>query len=161
MLQPQYYIAQAENIGVKVFEEIASLVERGGAVQHEGLIMRIRSCYLVGFAIGNGHVVTSGAIKNPQAAYVSKVACNSCYKVPRDVRELGYVATDRNYRGRGFAREMCARLVAAYHKPLFATTSDAAMERILRGLGFILVGVPWTSDLRAGEQLALWLRAVG
>jgi hypothetical protein len=160
MLQPQYHVGEPDKIDVKVLKKIASLVERGDAVQNEGLIIRLRSCHLVGFAVINGNLVASGAIKNPQTAYVSKVARNSRYDVPDVMRELDYVATDQGYRGNGFAREICGRLVAAYHKSLFATTSDNTMEQILGGLGFIPVGVRWASD-RANKEFGLWLRSIG
>jgi hypothetical protein len=159
MLKPQYCIAQPRRIDAIDLDEIASLVERGEAVEHQGLMKRVRSCELIGFAKANGHIITCGAIKNPEARYLVKIARNSGSEVPGDMRELGYVVTEGQHRGKGFAREICRRLVAAYPEPLFATTSDAAMERMLQGISFIRVGVPWASDRRVGEQLTLWLRS--
>jgi len=133
-------------------------VEGGGAVQRDGLENRVRRCHLIAFAIGNEGVVSTAAIKNPENGYVESISLKSGHKLPRGVRELGYVATQAGSRGRGLARKICRNLVESYGEELFATTTEEAMERILSALGFDAVSSPWESELHPERQLKLWIR---
>lgn len=71
--------------------------------------------------------------------------------------ELGWVFVAPAFRRRGAAVTLCDRLMEHADGGLFATTRprNLPMIRILRGLGFDPVGVPYR---RGEETLALFLR---
>jgi ribosomal protein S18 acetylase RimI-like enzyme len=139
-------------------EGFVALVVFGGAAEPLGLEGRVRACHLLAFGRIDDAVVGVAAVKNPLGSYVKGITKKSGYAIPPGARELGYVATAENFRGRGIARMVCEHLAGIYGQALFATTSQPAMQRILRGLGFAGIGLSWKSQRDRGARMELWVR---
>jgi predicted GNAT family N-acyltransferase len=94
-------------------------------------------------------LISVGFIKNPQKSYKRKVFERSDVARLQDefLYELGYVATNPAYTGRGYAylvvKRMC-ELVGIGN--LYATTSNPAMRKIFAKVGFEEMGESYCPD---------------
>jgi GNAT superfamily N-acetyltransferase len=78
--------------------------------------------------------------------------------------ELGYVVIDPTMRGRGLSHlVVAAALSQRENAGVYATSNllNLAMHRVLESRGFVRAGVPWQSQKKAGQHLALFLSARG
>ena len=139
-------------------DRVTALVADREAVNVYGLRRRIQSSLVIAILTVGERIVSTGSIKNPRDPYVESVKAKSGFPIPASTRELGYIATDKAFRGRGFAQQIYQRLSEGYAEPLFATTSDRSIQRILGRLDFNKVGTSWTSETAFDSLLTLWIR---
>lgn len=78
--------------------------------------------------------------------------------------ELGYVVVDPTLRGRGLSHLVVAAALSLREKAgVYATSnlSNLAMHKVLGSRGFIRAGVPWESQTKPGQHVALFVSAQG
>ena len=144
------------------FKKILALVIAGGEVAAGGLENRARQAELFALLSSNKEIVGIAALKNPAAAYRAYVSTASGASLVRSSLpyELGWVYVSPQYRGVGYAQELCLRLInSAGPFGLFATsnTENASMHHVLFKLGFVGAGTPYRS--RRGEhQLQVFIK---
>ena len=113
--------------------EFEKLVVAGGAVNPEGLALRIRNASRLLFLRGlDDHLVGAAALKHPRPEYRSKVFADARATVSADQFpvELGWVVVAQSYQGRRLSTRMVGELLAfAKNENIFATTR--ADERVL------------------------------
>jgi GNAT superfamily N-acetyltransferase len=74
--------------------------------------------------------------------------------------EVGYVVVDPTLRGRGLSHLVVAAALSRREKAgVYATSNllNLAMHKVLESRGFIRAGVPWESQTKPGQHLALFL----
>lgn len=124
-------------------EACSSIIVDGGAVDANAMRRNLPNC--IGFAIARtgGQIVGVGAVKAVRADYTARVAKNSGVDLPPHTPELGYVAVHRDHRNRGLAQRIATALASRCSGPLFATTDEEWMKRILSRAGFVKKGKEW------------------
>ena len=101
-------------------------------------------------------IVGVGAIKPTRRHYATTVAERSGFELNPEMHEMGYITVREDHQGCGIARDIVQALDSEHEPPLFATTSNESMKRILGEFGFVRRGKGWTGD--RGGVLSLWIR---
>lgn len=137
--------------------ECLSLIGEGGAVDMDAAARELPHSIVVALIKAHGRIVATGAIKRSRPEYARQIAKRAGHSLDASALELGYVSVSRDCQGKGCARQMVQRLVAAVStRPLFATTSNDRMKRTLGNIGFESQGSEWSGKC---GRLSLWLLA--
>ncbi len=142
--------------------EFARLVLQGFPAARR-LDDRIREASWLAFHYEAGDtLVAVAALKAPDKGYRAHVLKQADAPVSSDdyELELGWIYVVPAYRGNRIAEGLCRQLLARVPaSSVFATTrpDNVFMIRILRALGFVRVGKPYS---RRNEKLVLFLRSV-
>ena len=139
------------------------LVLDGSEVESNTLQNLLRSANCLAFAESNeGNMVTTAALKTPNATYPPKVfkksgttLCSADFPM-----ELGWIYTRPHARGKGIASALVAGLVQRCGQNVFATSADdaahASVHRMLERNGFATTGDPYPGS--SGRMLKLFVR---
>lgn len=139
-------------------DEFVFLVEAGGAVDQDSIEQKLPKAQHVAFIERDGKMVAAAAKKEARANYAEKISIASGYNVAPDTPELGYVVVTKNCRGQTLSNKVIKRILFEFgDSPVFATTTDEKMKRLLARNGFSWVGHEWKSD-RNEALLSLWIR---
>jgi len=134
------------------FGTCVTLVRDGGALEVD-CEARLRRAAHLAIARRADAIVAVGAIKEVRPDYAKKVSGRSKMEFPSETPELGYVAVDKDHRGRHLSDRIVAQLLSATAGSVFATTDDQFMKRALKKAGFAERGQSW--DRQRGA-LSLW-----
>jgi ribosomal protein S18 acetylase RimI-like enzyme len=145
---------------IKAFAEF---VARFGEVRLRGLGDRVADAERLIRVLADGRMVGGAALKNPRDSYRQKVATRAAAEIGRSdyPLELGWIAVDGAFRGRGLAKGLVGKAIEASEgRGLFATTraDNTAMLRVLEAAGFSLLGRPYASEERPGGRIVLLVR---
>jgi ribosomal protein S18 acetylase RimI-like enzyme len=124
-------------------EACCAIIENGGAVNPNAMRRNLPSCTAFAVARAGAQIVGVGTIKAVRTEYAASVAKKSGADFPPHTLELGYVAVRRDHRNRGLAQRIATALASRYGFPLFATTDEEWMKRILAKAGFVKKGKEW------------------
>lgn len=139
-------------------EELKScvrLIADGSAVDSGSAARQLPCAQAVVLAIKKSRIVGVGAIKRERPPYVAKISKSSGHPLDANLPELGYVAVDKGDRGQGIGYKIVDLLLSGNHGPLFATTGNDSMKRILCKAGFVEIGKEWEGKR---GRLSLWLK---
>jgi GNAT superfamily N-acetyltransferase len=151
---------ELKKINKQQLAEFATFVKKAGEasashVNSAKCLAQLRSDRLIGTA----------------ALKADKVYRNNCFKkaglaelADKFPFELGYIVVDPTQRGRGLAHLLVAAALSRREKAdIYATSNllNLAMHKVLESRGFIRAGVPWESQIKPGQHLALFLSALG
>jgi ribosomal protein S18 acetylase RimI-like enzyme len=130
------------------------IIKEGGAVNVARATEELPEAMFVAVKRVAGFVVGVGAIKKQRPWYARDIAAKSEYKFDENLHELGYVSVRSTHRNQGIARELLLCLLdGGKPRPLFATTSSAAMKKLLTEMGFLQRGKEWKNS-----TLSLWIK---
>ncbi|OYX51749.1 MAG: hypothetical protein B7Y90_00020 [Alphaproteobacteria bacterium 32-64-14] len=139
-----------------------SLVAEGAQVTEVGLDNRIAKSRLLAFALSEGKVCCTGALKNPADEYRNGVFAKADSNLDRTkfTAEIGWVYVPACYGGNGVANKLVGFLLEDWSQPVFATTrtDNQRMRHILGKFGFSISGKPYASS-EGPYDLALLFRA--
>jgi len=138
----------------------SSMLKKQGNVQGD-LNSKIDRCELICIAKINGQDAAIGAIKQKTESSFTNIKAG-IPDLSNDFEwELGYLYTNKDYRGRGLASVIANTLVDKYgEKNLMSSTEISAnlkMVKILENNGFRLFGKPWKSEIHE-NYLGLFLK---
>jgi predicted GNAT family N-acyltransferase len=152
--------SRAEMVNTKRLEEFVSLVESGGAIDSDSIEQQLPKAESIAFIDRSGKIVAAAAKKKPSAHYAESISCKSGYHLAHDTPEMGYVVVAKGCEGQRLSSKVIARILFEFGDgPVFATTSEQKIKRVLAKSGFNWVGHEWKSD-RTGEMLSLWVRGI-
>ena len=132
-----------------------ALVKEGDAVNRNSVDEWFPRSIVFAVERLGAEIIGVGVVK-PEREYTKRVAERSGFELSPKMCELGYVAVKEEHRRRGIAGDIVRELLSSHGVPLFATTSNSAMERTLKRNGFVERGRKWTSD-RDNTELSLWV----
>ncbi len=131
-------------------------LREGGAIQYfKTAKQRLETALVVATLEDELSLVGMGVLKARYPEYNAKIAERSGWPLSPHKREIGYIAVAPAARGRGFSNEIVRRLLD-FDDRVFATTSNPAMMRTFRNLGFQREGHEWES--KEGATLSLWMK---
>jgi GNAT superfamily N-acetyltransferase len=141
----------------------ASLIRNAGEVEASGLNQRIRRAKSLTFLRDGDKMIGVAALKIPDATYKRRVFANAGVPLsePGYPYELGWIAVDPLYQGKGLSRSLVeSALAAADESEVFATShsDNSPMHKTLARFGFRRVGAPYSSS-RPDRTLILFVRA--
>ena len=151
----EWQVGIATQLSPDALKECVDILRVGGAVRVSSARSGLLSASKVALATSAGRVVGLAALKAKRPAYSAKIAGLSATSIGKDAVEVGYVAVEKEFRGRGVGGDLVSKLLAVYDGALFATTSSSGMKKVLRKQRFRKTGKTWqgTSGL-----LSLWQR---
>lgn len=129
------------------------MVPEGGAMTEAAVRAGLPLAEALVICAEDGQILGVAALKVPKPGYRAGLgaAAKSGFALPEAEfpRELGYLAVDVPWRGRGIGTALCAEVIRlAGGRGLFATTGDDIMRhKILPGLGFADAGTGWQGRL--------------
>jgi GNAT superfamily N-acetyltransferase len=106
-----------------------------------------------------GTIVGIAALKIPIESYRARIGKSAGFPIPEKdyPYELGYVVVDPSMQGQNLSPRLVNAIVAlAAGERLLATTSSAAMHKVLPRAGFVKSGQGYKND--NGETLTLYVR---
>lgn len=144
-----------------VIEQCLNLICLGGAIpaSRETVEPRIMRAKVLAYVLIDGHIVGVAALKVPVRSYRDRISRRSGFSIPdwKYPLELGYLVVDKSARGQKLSTRLVdAVLGAAGDSGLFATTSSAAVHKILPQVGFVVQGNTYKSN--DGDELTLYVR---
>jgi GNAT superfamily N-acetyltransferase len=133
-----------------------TLLADGGAVDLRFASRLLPLASSVSFARYDGEIVGLAALKTLRIDYIESISSKSGFQLSADSLELGYVVVSEHHRGKGLGTSLVSRLIEIARRPLFATTYERTMIRMLAAQGFEVRGGTWKS--RHGELISLLTR---
>ena len=133
-----------------------ALIAEGDAVDGAFVNKWFPRSIVVAVKRSGAEIVGVGVIKPTRRHYAKTVAERSGFELDPDMHEMGYITVREDHQRRGIARDIVKALDSEHEPPLFATTSNESMKRILGEFGFVRRGNGWTGD--RGGVLSLWIR---
>jgi GNAT superfamily N-acetyltransferase len=133
-----------------------TLLADGGAVDLRFASRLLPLASAVSLARYGGEIVGLAALKTLRIDYIERISSKSGFQLSADSLELGYVVVSEQHRGKGLGASLVSCLMEIARHPLFATTYEPTMVRILRAQGFEVRGRTWKS--RHGEFISLLTR---
>lgn len=131
------------------------ILKEGAAVDVRSAKRGLGSAKKIVLAKNGKEIIALAALKAFRPQYAERIALQSSTSIEPDTIELGYIAVRQTYRGKGLGRDIIRALLEGVKDPLFATTTSAAMGKILSAENFTKSGKPW--DGQTG-RLTLWKR---
>lgn len=137
------------------------LIRGGGAIPADQAIVekRLLKAKTLVYLKRGATIVGIAALKVPVESYRARIAESTGFPVPKEdyPYELGYVVVDPSIQGQNLSSKLVSATVAiAAGERLFATTSSAAMHKVLPRVGFVKSGQEYVND--KGETLTLYVR---
>lgn len=102
-------------------------------------------------------IVGLGAVKRTREDYAVSTAKKSGFDFVETMAELGYIAVQNQYEGKGIAKAIVGLLLGCCPYELFATTYNARMAKILEKYGFCKRGHTWR-NVDNTTDVSLYLR---
>ncbi|AXO19657.1 N-acetyltransferase [Providencia stuartii] len=156
----QLKIIEKENLTNLNRETFAKMLKAQGKVRGD-LSTKADRCKTICFAYCNGELAAIGAIKQKTQSDFTPHKANLSSLESQFDWELGYIYTDPNYEGKGFARNVVTALIESFGDGnLMASTEiskNPRMVDILKFNGFKHYGRQWKSDIH-GNYLGLFLK---
>jgi len=146
---PEFYVRTPAEATEDEQAAFFRLVPAGGAMTEPAVRAGLPRAEALVICREDGKVVGVAALKVPQSRYREGLesAAKSGFALPeaRYPRELGYVAVDEAYRGRGIGPRLCGEVMQiAQGRGVFATVgNDYSRTGLLPRLGFRDVGTSW------------------
>jgi hypothetical protein len=145
------YFKKPSECTEKEINRFHELVLEGGKVQKQGLLDRIKNCYLLGFYTLADEIIGVSSLKQPSLNYRQSVIEH--HKLDRTVEqlayEIGYSFTISKYRKQGISAELKAGLLensSNLNAIIFSTTAIASSQNFLSARGFSQVGIPYDGE---------------
>ncbi|MBI5818679.1 MAG: GNAT family N-acetyltransferase [Verrucomicrobia bacterium] len=136
-------------------ESCLEVIKEGGAVDPKAVTDELPQAIFVALKHAGGRVVGVGAIKRLRPLYAKGIAQKCGFEFDENLHELGYVSVRKTHRNQGIARALLLNLLdVCKTRPLFATTSNEAMKKLLSELGFQQHGKEWRGN---NSMLSLWI----
>ncbi len=137
------------------------LICGGGAIPAEPAKVekRILKAKALVYLERGGTIVGIAGLKVPVPSYRARIAKNARFPIPEKnyPYELGYVVVDPSMQGKSLSPRLVSAIVAlAAGERLFATTSSAAMHKVLPRAGFVKGGQEYKNAI--DETLTLYVR---
>ena len=152
----QVQAVSANALSVKELETCVSIIREGCAANAGIASQQLPQALWIAVARVRDEIVGVGAIKMQRPRYAQGRARKSGFSFDPKMHELGYVAVLKAHRENHLSTRIVQELLAVFHGPLWATTSNERMKSSLGKRGFVKEGREWTSD--KGEQLSLWVK---
>jgi GNAT superfamily N-acetyltransferase len=141
--------------------DFEKLVVEGGAVNPQGLALRVRNASrLLFLRAPDDQLIGTGALKYPRLSYRNRVFAEAGATVPAEKYpvELGWVVVTKSYQGRRLSTRIVGELLTfAKNENIFATTrADERVMSFASDYEFQMNGKPFPSG--HGYDLVLYLR---
>jgi hypothetical protein len=142
-------VVKSKDISNKILNQVIELVLEGEQITHAQLKENLLKSEYIAYILEDGIVKTTATLKNPLDSYRKRVYRESkSNKSANDQRELGYIATHKDFEGEGY----CSRLLEEFKfsfedQSLFATTRKKSMIHILKKYDFKITGEAYKLDL--------------
>lgn len=140
------YIKKYVELTPLEIKQIENLIIKGGEVDPKTLPDRLSNTERISFFKVNNEIISTASIKIPTDSYKTKTFTKS--KSSRNnedfLFELGYVSTDKNFRGEKLASKLCDKLCELYSDHhIFSTTriDNEYMKSILSKNNFNETGI--------------------
>ena len=142
-------IVKPNEIKDDILIQVINLVLEGEQISHARLKENLLKAEWIAYTIDDGIVKTTATLKNPLKSYRDRVYRESqSGKVAIDQRELGYIATHKDFEGQKYCSKLLKEISPLITtENLFATTRKASMIHILKKHGFKICGKPYKKDL--------------
>jgi predicted GNAT family N-acyltransferase len=135
-----------------------SVVKEGDAVNLKSATSELPQAMMIAFRREGQNIVAVGVIKQKRPYYASTVAKTSGFVFDENIHELGYVAVTKTHRNRKLSHKITAELLSSFQsRPIFATTSEEAMKKVLEKAAFVKQGKEW--QWKKGNRLSLWIKS--
>lgn len=144
-----------------IIARFVELICKGGAIPGDPVKVekRLLNAKALVYLQRGGTIVGIAALKIPVESYRTRIGESAGFPIPEKdyPYELGYVVVDASMQGQNLSPELVNAIVAlAAGECLFATTSSAAMHKVLPRAGFVKSGQEYKND--NGEMLTLYIR---
>ena len=161
MLDEPIVVCPPDKCSDETIQRILDLICDGGAIpaSRDTIEKRVLGAKSVVYLKRDGEIVGIAALKVPVQSYRDRIGEETGFPIPeqRFPYELGYVVVDASAQGQNLSPKLVdAVLDVAGGKGLFATTSSAAMHKILPRAGFVKGGEDYEKD--DAEKLTLYVR---
>lgn len=138
-------------------ERCVAIITRGGAVKVKFALTELPRASVLAIARDKAEIVGVGAVKRTRSNYAAGIAKEnkSGFDFDKNMPEVGYIAVDERHRGQRLSHSILGQLLANHDGPVFATTDEEKMKRVLSAHGFAMEGKEWDGDR---GKLSLWIR---
>lgn len=159
MFYQQPKIKSPTHCSSREIEAFKTLVEVNGQVS----TMRVPNAEHLAFLHNEqGELIAVGAIKNPTLRYREKIFITNAelpnIPEPQPIYEIGFFSVHPEVQGRGLGRCILHALIEKMPQtPLFATTGNPKMARLLSENEFVEIGKSWKPEL-GNTPLSLYIR---
>ncbi|XOK15612.1 hypothetical protein ACI6PO_28095 (plasmid) [Agrobacterium tumefaciens] len=146
---------------IECLARFVELIRGGGAIPGDPskVEKRLLNAKALVYLRRSGTIVGIAALKRPVESYRTRIGGSAGFPISETdyPYELGYVVVDASMQGQNLSPELVNAIVAlAAGERLFATTSSAAMHKVLPRAGFVKSGQEYKND--NGEMLTLYVR---
>lgn len=144
-----------------ILARFVELISGGGAIPGDPakIEKRLLNAKALVYLQRGGTIVGIAALKSPVESYRARIGESAGFLIPEEnyPYELGYVVVDASTQGQNLSPKLVNAIVAlAADERMFATTSSAAMHKVLPRAGFAKSGQEYEND--KGETLTLYVR---
>ncbi|WP_164852600.1 GNAT family N-acetyltransferase [Sinorhizobium meliloti] len=144
-----------------IIARFVELICQGGAIPGDPVKVenRLRNAKALVYLPRGEEIIGIAALKSPVESYRARIGESAGFPIPEKdyPYELGYVVVDASMQGQNLSPKLVNAIVAlAAGERLFATTSSAAMHKVLPRAGFVKGGQEYKND--NGETLTLYVR---
>jgi predicted GNAT family N-acyltransferase len=155
----RFNIRQGKTLTDFQLNKYLDFLREGGAIKYFKTAKKgLESAFAIVELEEQENLVGIGAVKQIRSEYNLKISERSGYPLDWNANEIGYIAVDRRYRGKGLSKDIVSQLLkeTTHYHQVFATTSNPAMSATFDSQGFIPRGTSWEG--KEGDALTLWVK---